>query len=441
MGILAHEKRYAPSDKSHQVQGKINQINKDVLFRKQQKEAYFAVFNYQLTQHQDLQTQEEIILEDVFNSTTKALHLEDIYPSFVTHHQAEKTTFMGDATLLKDILYKAIGFIQSHNKNGQPIQVLIETTELYYKYAEGKNTHPAVRIALTLADSPHRTKEKQFQGLGLLTGTRYIPDTTTLFGQLYQAVEHYYGYVDAQPDSTQKANRKTYVELVLPLKLEGISDGKALAKMYDARKQYLTEGPRHTAEEKQAIAQLKKIADEYEVDEKQLALALELIQTYHAHQVRKTGEKYFLHPIAVACLLKEYVFSEHKLPEQDKLFLAALLHDVVEDTDLPLPFLGACFGQAVMELVHGLTNIDSGLRGVALSKLSTMDRLQEEDRVLYGKLCDRLHNMQTIGAKPLHKQKITAEDTRKFYLTHAERLGLKKLHKELLRLIQAVENQ
>ena len=121
------------------------------------------------------------------------------------------------------------------------------------------------------------------------------------------------------------------------------------------------------------------------------------------------------------------------------MFLAALLHDIVEDTDLPLPYLGAAFGERVMDLVHGLSNIDSHLRGITLNKIALYGRLMKDPQVMMIKLCDRLHNMLTIGGKPLHKQKITAQETQDFYIPQAKQLGIASLQHALEKEIEIVE--
>lgn len=158
--------------------------------------------------------------------------------------------------------------------------------------------------------------------------------------------------------------------------------------------------------------------------------ALEFSTEAHVGQYRKSGEPYIIHPILVASIVA-------KITEDESMVMAALLHDVVEDTPVTIEEVRARYGDDVAHLVGGLTKIDS-LRDANLVSSSSDEKLVvsalsfrkmllasiEDVRVLVVKLCDRLHNMLTLEALPPHKQERIAEETLVVYAPVAHRLGI-----------------
>jgi GTP pyrophosphokinase len=150
----------------------------------------------------------------------------------------------------------------------------------------------------------------------------------------------------------------------------------------------------------------------------------------HKEQFRKSGEPYIVHPILVASIVAA-------LTNDESMVISALLHDVVEDTDIPILDIEEKFGGDVAHLVSGLTKIDvirdselvpsNSDEKLVVSALSFRKMLLasiEDVRVLVVKLCDRLHNMLTLDALPSHKQKRIAEETLVVYAPIAHRLGI-----------------
>ena len=149
----------------------------------------------------------------------------------------------------------------------------------------------------------------------------------------------------------------------------------------------------------------------------------------HANQRRLSGEPYIHHPLAVAHILARFGFD-------DKILAAALLHDVLEDTDESREELEEAFGSDVAFLVDGLTKLDrlkladrTTQQVTALRKmLVTMAR---DLRVLFIKFADRLHNMQTLAALSLDRQESIAAETLQVYAPLADRLGMEQLKTQL----------
>ncbi len=161
--------------------------------------------------------------------------------------------------------------------------------------------------------------------------------------------------------------------------------------------------------------------------------ALTLAKEAHVHQKRKSGEPYIIHPILVATITA-------LVSDDESMIIAALLHDVVEDTDYVIEEIEAIFGSDVAHMVEGLTKIDY-IREEELAPSSSNTKLFrsaltfrkmlissiKDVRVLVVKLCDRLHNMITLNALPIEKQQRIAEETMVVYAPIAHRLGISKL--------------
>lgn len=165
-----------------------------------------------------------------------------------------------------------------------------------------------------------------------------------------------------------------------------------------------------------------------EADLLRLRDAFALAREAHAPQVRKTGEPYILHPIAVATIAAE------ELHLDVNSVIAAFLHDVVEDTPHTLEEIGARFGDDVAYLVNVLTKKEK--QSYQLSKQvdnfrQILDSMQTDIRPIMVKLADRLHNMRTLSSMRPDKQMKIAGETDYFYAPLATRLGLYHVKTEL----------
>ena len=142
----------------------------------------------------------------------------------------------------------------------------------------------------------------------------------------------------------------------------------------------------------------------------------------HEGQTRLSGEPYISHPVAVAQTLADM----HLDPQT---IVAAILHDVVEDTEIDLEQLEKEFGQEVAVLVDGVSKLDqmqftSRAEAQSESFRKMMLAMIEDIRVILVKLADRMHNMETLGAMPREKQARIARETLEIYAPIANRLGI-----------------
>ena len=162
--------------------------------------------------------------------------------------------------------------------------------------------------------------------------------------------------------------------------------------------------------------------------------AIEVATKAHEGQLRKTGEPYIVHPLAVQKILEEWGMDEDTI-------IAGILHDTVEDTSLTLEDIKSEFGESVAFLVDGVTKLSTarnGMRDIDTYLPATKDNflrlmiaLGDDIRVLIIKLADRLHNLRTLSALPPDKQKKIAKESLEVFAPLADRLNMGRLRVEM----------
>jgi GTP diphosphokinase / guanosine-3',5'-bis(diphosphate) 3'-diphosphatase len=166
-----------------------------------------------------------------------------------------------------------------------------------------------------------------------------------------------------------------------------------------------------------------------EGDAKLIKRAFTMSLDAHKEMRRKSGEPYIFHPLAVAEICTE------EIGLGTTSIVAALLHDVVEDTDIELPDIERLFGKKIARIIDGLTKIrgvfEYGTSQQAENFRKMLFTLSEDVRVILIKLADRLHNMRTLDSMPRNKQLKVASETIYLYAPLAHRLGLNAIKTEL----------
>jgi len=165
-------------------------------------------------------------------------------------------------------------------------------------------------------------------------------------------------------------------------------------------------------------------------DKRLIRKAFDLALDAHKDQRRKSGEPYIYHPIAVAKIVA------YEIGLGATSIAAALLHDVVEDTEYTVDDMERLFGETIAKVVSGLTKIskldqvqDASIQAENFRKM--LLTLNEDVRVILIKIADRLHNMQTMASMPTHKQIKISSETLYIYAPLAHRLGLYNIKTEL----------
>ncbi|MDX2599457.1 HD domain-containing protein [Streptomyces caniscabiei] len=171
-----------------------------------------------------------------------------------------------------------------------------------------------------------------------------------------------------------------------------------------------------------------------DADLEPLRRAYVLAESSHRGQMRKSGEPYITHPLAVTLILAE-------LGAETTTLTASLLHDTVEDTEVTLDQVREEFGEEVCFIVDGVTKLEKVDYGAAAEPETFRKMLVatgNDVRVMSIKLADRLHNMRTLGVMRPEKQERIAKVTRDVLIPLAERLGVQALKTELEDLVFAI---
>lgn len=187
-------------------------------------------------------------------------------------------------------------------------------------------------------------------------------------------------------------------------------------------------------EKKEIIARYRRLLRKAkpvlkEGDARRVKRAFQLALDAHKDMRRKSGEPFIFHPLTVA----EICVEEIGLGTTS--IISALIHDVVEDTDIELTDIERMFGRKVARIVDGLTKIrgafEYGTSAQAENFRKMLFTLSEDVRVILIKLADRLHNMRTLDSMPRNKQLKVANETIYLYAPLAHRLGLNAIKTEL----------
>lgn len=186
-----------------------------------------------------------------------------------------------------------------------------------------------------------------------------------------------------------------------------------------------------------ACRELKALTPE---EEAQIVRAFSIARRAHGETRRKSGELYIFHPLAVALI------AVQEIGLGPIAVICALLHDVVEDTDITVDELRSVFGDRVATIVDGVTKIEDvielhqGDSKQAENYRKILLSMCKDAYVIFLKLCDRLHNMRTLGSMKDTKKLAISSETQYLYIPLAHRLGLYSIKTELEELVMRYTN-
>jgi len=154
---------------------------------------------------------------------------------------------------------------------------------------------------------------------------------------------------------------------------------------------------------------------------------------YHGSQMRQSGDPYYSHPVEVAIMLAEFVAEEVPKLYTAIMLQAALLHDTIEDTDLTEEMINEIFDKEIAKHVEGLTRVKPYGKITAQESLNLLIIQKRYDTALI-KLFDRIHNLQTLGAKSPRKAQKIIEETIMDFLVVAARLEIRSVEEKLFNI-------
>ena len=231
---------------------------------------------------------------------------------------------------------------------------------------------------------------------------------------------------DVYADDYVKSVDLTYV---LPLELSAVRDNVMDVVPNDPYEKVL-ENPESITQEKELTALL---FNKTNLEQDFIVETLQFIKKCHGTQQRHSGEPFYTHPMAVAAL----VLEETKDPN---VVIGALLHDVVEDSKVPLSYIKSRFGSSIASIVYGVTHMGATFRKKKLNKEENEKHLQscKDIRAVQVKMADRLHNLSTIRHRPLEKQIEVAQQTLAFYVPLAESMGITRLSQKVKQICEEI---
>ncbi len=313
-----------------------------------------------------------------------------------------------DHEQLQQCILQVVTQLQHNLSEGLSLLLGVEDTKIGYKLKGMPNNYtkaiPALKLTVTAeSELPPNTEDTYMVEVDAAE-----PLAKDVNQENLKIMKAHYGYTEITP-KTQVFVIPVDVTVIRPEAINEI--GNPIPSIEKVR----TLDPAAEKLEKKFMQALKKKAN---INLSRINKALDTIKRYHYHQKRKSGEPFYTHPVEVAYLLLSYTQDQTTL-------IVALLHDIVEDTQLSLPQVKAEFGTTISQLIDCLSNLNGDLQKIKLNDYEQIVKIQKSNdkRVLQIKLADRLHNLRTIASLSVQKQQKKAEETLYFYVPVAKSMG------------------
>ncbi|MCU0318327.1 MAG: HD domain-containing protein [Amoebophilaceae bacterium] len=328
-----------------------------------------------------------------------------------------------DPKRLQALLISSITMLQTDNET-VPLVLGIEETQLRYKLPSVKLDYykqvPALRFTITR--QPKLPAIKPYYNASIQGATLASPETAQELVLLEnrRIVGAHYGYMKVTPSA---------LYYVLPLQLQEIKPADIDEPHMELGAAPIRADDHYPGAQAKEKAFLEAVKQKSTADIELVKSVLELIKWYHGPFKRQTGEPFYLHPLEVAHIVLDYN------PEETTI-LAALLHDMVEDTAMLLGDVEAVFGKETADIIDTVTHLESHQDSCYKVKLSAEENIMMllengDDRAMYVKLADRLHNMRTIEGKDELSQIRIAKETLQFFVSQSQRLHMRETAQEL----------
>ncbi|OJW73667.1 MAG: hypothetical protein BGO68_05430 [Candidatus Amoebophilus sp. 36-38] len=350
-------------------------------------------------------------------------------PQVNIQNHAKTQSLEADLPKIKQLLVNAILYAQDHQlSTSKPILLRIQDTTLSYPInGVGGNLKqvPAMCFTITTTDK-FAPIEPLYLG-NIEQANLWVPQITEnlMLSTNQRIIEAHYGYL-----SLTTHDEGTTQIYVIPKHIREVRPKEMDIPQMDVDAFQPVSDENYPGAAEQEAAFLEAVKSKTKADVALVEKALKIIKKYHGPVKRKSGEPFYLHPVAVAMIVLEYT-------QDEDIVIAALLHDLVEDTAFSLPQVGLMFNTRIQRIVDGVTHLYSNFNTLHKIKLAAHENIKkllevEDKGVLYVKLADRLHNMRTIQYhSSLAKQKQIAEETLQFFVPIAQYLNLKQAMEEL----------
>jgi len=348
-----------------------------------------------------------------------------------------------DIKRIEKMLSSSIEIFKLSPKDRESVYLTLEDTYLTYPLPRVKRDGsyvkkiPAILFSLsTTANTPEAGSSYQAQMKREDLPTSMSP-ISLLLADNKRIVKAHYGYTNID---ISKLNDYSVYRYVLPVQLNEVRPRDMDNPVMELGADLVRADDTYPGAKEQEKTFLALVRQKTTADLASIETAIEMIKLYHGSVRRKSGEPFYLHPLAVAQIVLDYNTDEATV-------IGALLHDMVEDTSMLLETIALRFGREVAAIVDGVTHFESledSFYKIQLSNAENILMLLElqETRALYVKIADRMHNMRTIhGHSSYEKKQQIAQETLQFFVPLAQKLGLEKAAQELKERSTAVINQ
>lgn len=373
--------------------------------------------------------------------------LQQQLPNFTLHYigKSQHHQVVGDPIQLVKLLKNTIVALPTpENLQQKDYYLTLEDTQLTYPLRmvspSGDYVKPLPALRLTLSQQADHVPDLA-PSYAPEMSTSALPNPTNgrelLLTENQRIIKAHYGYTNVD---VSKQTAYDYYLYVIPIDVTDIRPPDMNTPDKELGVALVRANDQYPGAQEQEQAFLRDVKQKSTANLENVKEALELIKWYHGAVSRRSGEPYYLHPLAVAHIVLDW-------NQEEATIIGGLLHDVVEDTPMLLENIDMMFGPEVVRVVDYVTHFESFKDSFYRGKLNDIENkrmlLEATDkRALYVKIADRLHNMRTIeGHQKEEKKKKISQETLDFFVPLAKSLSLEKAAKELLDISTQVLNR
>ncbi len=353
---------------------------------------------------------DQVYVHSILQDVQQQLKSYGIKQEIMFSIKDEKNTIQCDPAKIKAALINAITILSKNNPNSKFILRLANSKLVYpVKSVSEKYKKKTSSLVIVLhAQNKEINTSYEYPGCIIHNYQETKDEEIKLLSEKnHQIILAHYGYIESSSD--------TYI-LVIPQILHEVRDKELdneVMKLGQAMLAADDTYPGAQEQEKELLALVKKHTT---IDLENIQEAITEIKIAHGHVRRRSGEPYYLHPIAVAKIVLLYDQSKEAI-------IAALLHDTIEDTPMTANYIAIKYGRKVSDMVKDVTHLyGQGFSNVRLSNKENIAQLMNhtDKRSLIIKLADRLHNMRTIQHKSIQSQMLKVDETLSFFVPLAK---------------------
>ncbi|MCG8408617.1 MAG: HD domain-containing protein, partial [Phycisphaerales bacterium] len=338
-----------------------------------------------------------ITIDALLQAVQEKLHAKGLAKRINWKKRTQHKEVECDVARMESLMVHGVSFIRAVGGDSTPILIGIEDTKLGYSVNSVKPnyTKQVAALRLTLTTGPMLPALEELYLAQMSEDTPPMPETTTDLPLVAneRILKAHYGYTSTI--ATDKDFTQVYV---IPLQLREVRPKDMDLPEMELGAELTRADDTYPGAQEQEAAFLTAVQERTQADLELVRKAIELIKKYHGPVRRMAGEPFYLHPLAVGHIVLDY-------NQEEATVLGALLHDTVEDTSLTLDQIELLFNKEVRQIVDGVTHLESNKGSFYKVQLSPHENIRmllgvKDQRVLYVKIADRMHNMRTIKYKP-----------------------------------------